>query len=117
MGRMLVVGVGNVLLRDEGVGVWVARALKTRPLPEGVEVVDLGTSCESLLALTDGVEKLVIVDAMMAGLEPGTVLRLRPEDLEGRPMLLSSRDFPRRYVPPKDFGKFVPSPELRRTRL
>jgi len=81
LGRVIVAGVGNVLLRDEGVGVRVVEALRGTPLPEGVELMEVGTALEALLALPEGVEKLVVVDAMRAGFKPGTVLRLKIEDL------------------------------------
>ena len=75
----LVVGVGNVLLRDEGIGCHVAHALEMTPVPD-VEVIDGGT-CPDILQLIEGAEKLVIVDAVKGGGMPGQIYRFRPEDI------------------------------------
>jgi len=78
MGKF-VVGVGNVLLRDEGIGCHVAHVLKRVPLPD-VEVVDGGT-CPDLLQLLEDADKLVIVDAVKGGGVPGQIYRFRPQDI------------------------------------
>jgi hydrogenase maturation protease len=71
--RILVAGVGNVFLSDDGFGVEVVRALHGA-LPEGVEVVDTGIRGMHLAyQLLDGYDVLVIVDAVQRGSEPGTV--------------------------------------------
>lgn len=79
--RVAVLGIGNLLLRDEGVGVHLVRALQRRPLPEGVEVLDGGTSPEAAF-LAVGFDKLIIVDAALGGGPPGTVYRLALEEIE-----------------------------------
>lgn len=76
-------GVGNLLLRDEGIGIHVAHALQEMMLPDCVEVLDGGTSSD-LPYLVEGADKLVVVDAMRAGGEPGAVYRLTPEDVAAR---------------------------------
>ena len=78
MGKF-VVGIGNVLLRDEGIGCHVAHALERVPLPD-VEIVDGGT-CPDVLLLVEEVDKLVIVDAVKGGGMPGQIYRFRPEDI------------------------------------
>ncbi len=80
MGRILVLGVGNLLLKDEGVGVHVAQRMMKMDLPENVEVVDGGTATLDILPLVDGVDRLVVVDAMKGGKAPGTIYRLVPGD-------------------------------------
>ena len=75
----LVVGVGNVLLRDEGIGCHVAHALEKIRLAD-VEVVDGGTSPD-VLQLAEDADKLVIVDAVKGGGTPGQIYRFRPEDV------------------------------------
>jgi hydrogenase maturation protease len=86
MGKF-VVGIGNVLLRDEGIGCHVAHALESVPLPD-VEVIDGGT-CPDVLQLVEEADKLVIVDAVKGGGMPGQIYRFRPEDitLEQKPFL------------------------------
>ena len=93
-GRVLVVGVGNVLRRDDGVGVEVARRLAERDdLPPGVRVVDTGIAGVGLVQeLMDGYDALIILDAVRRGGSPGTLYLLEP----GVPDLSSWTDEQRR---------------------
>jgi hydrogenase maturation protease len=78
--RVLVAGVGNVFLGDDGFGVEVVRRLAGRELPEGVEVVDFGIRGMDLAyALQDDYELVIFVDALPRGEEAGTVYLLEPE--------------------------------------
>jgi hydrogenase maturation protease len=78
--RVLVAGVGNVFLGDDGFGVEVVRELAERGLPEGVEVADFGIRGMDLAyALQDDYDVVVFVDATPRGGEPGTVYLLEPE--------------------------------------
>jgi hydrogenase maturation protease len=80
---ILVAGVGNVFLGDDGFGVEVVRRLSARPLPEGVEVADYGIRGYDLAyALLEGHEAVILVDALPRGEPPGTLCVLEPE-LEG----------------------------------
>jgi len=81
MSKTLVLGVGNLLLKDEGVGVHVAQRMMEMDLPENVEVVDGGTATLDILPLVDGVDRLIIVDALKAGEAPGTIYKIAPEDI------------------------------------
>jgi hydrogenase maturation protease len=82
--RVLVAGVGNIFLGDDGFGVEVARRLKETGLPDGVQVGDYGTSGMHLAYdLADhGYQTTILVDAAPRGETPGTltVLEVRPED-------------------------------------
>ena len=78
--RVLVAGIGNIFLGDDGFGVEVVRRLAGRELPEGVEVVDFGIRGMDLIyALQDDYEVVIFVDATPRGEEPGTVYLLEPE--------------------------------------
>ncbi len=78
--RILVAGIGNVFLGDDGFGVEVVRRLAGRGLPEGVEVVDFGIRGMDLAyALQDDYDVVVFVDATPRGEEPGTVYLIEPE--------------------------------------
>jgi len=70
---ILVLGVGNVLLGDDGVGVLLARALSARPLPAQVEVMDGGTLGMALLPYLEGRQTLVLLDALRSADPPGTL--------------------------------------------
>ncbi len=80
-GKMLVVGIGNLLCRDEGIGVHVIEKMKEMELPGDVELLDIGTSTMDLISYLDGVKKMVVIDAMKAGGIPGTIYQCRPEGL------------------------------------
>ena len=83
-----VVGVGNILLKDEGIGCHVVQALREADLSD-VEIIDGGTSLDAL-QLCEDADKLIIVDAVRGGGTPGQIYRFRPEDitLEEEPILL-----------------------------
>jgi hydrogenase maturation protease len=84
-GFPLVLGVGNVLLQDEGVGVAVARRLSDTPesLPPETRVVDGGTLGLDLLPLIADAGAMVLVDAIDLGRAPGTVYVLRDMEIHG----------------------------------
>ncbi len=79
----LVVGVGNELLGDEGIGVHVARALRARALGEGVEVLDGGTTGFELLPWFRGKERVILVDAIRTRAEAGAIYRIPAEEVAG----------------------------------
>jgi hydrogenase maturation protease len=85
--RTLILGVGNLLLSDEGVGLRVLERLAaTYDLPEGVQTLDGGTLGLDLLYYLEGadgrpVENLLIIDAVEMGKEPGTLLRLEGDEV------------------------------------
>lgn len=88
-GPLLVLGIGNVLLRDEGLGVQVIRELEMRVdrgelvLPPDAELVDGGTLGLDLLPLISDARALLLVDAIDLGDEPGTIRVLRDEAIQG----------------------------------
>ncbi len=73
--RLLVLGLGNALLKDEGLGGYIAARIQEQDLPGSVEVIDGGTAALDVLLLQKGSYKLIIVDAVRAGKEPGTIYR------------------------------------------
>ena len=79
-GRILVAGIGNIFLADDGFGCEVVRRLAGRELPENVEVRDFGIRGMDLAyALMDPYETIVFVDATPRGEEPGTVYLIEAE--------------------------------------
>ena len=92
--RILVLGVGNPLVRDEGVGVRVVEELVKRySFPETVEVADVGTMGMSILGMITSASHVVMVDAVdKTGCEPGTVVLLTPEDLAPNQVMHSLHD-------------------------
>ena len=78
---ILVLGIGNILLRDEGVGVRVIEQMQEIPVPEEVELVDGGTAGADLLDVLAERRKVIVIDAVQSDCEPGTVLRFTAADL------------------------------------
>lgn len=75
--RIVVLGIGNTLLADEGVGVHAALALQREwALPDGVEVIDGGTAGMELLGPLAGADLLLVLDAVKAGRPPATLVQL-----------------------------------------
>lgn len=81
MKRVLVMGIGNILLSDEGVGVRVIEAMRNIGLPDDVELVDAGTAGADLVDIVADRAKLIVVDAIQSELSPGTVLRMTEKDI------------------------------------
>lgn len=82
MGETLILGAGNLLLSDDGVGIHTIRRLQeTVEVPEEIRVLDGGTLGLDLLHYLEGVSHLLIVDAMETGQPPGTLRRLAGEEV------------------------------------
>jgi hydrogenase maturation protease len=80
--KTLVLGVGNLLLADEGVGIHVIQRLaEAYQLPEDVLILDGGTLGLDLLFYLEGVENLLLIDAVEAHKEPGTIIRLENDEV------------------------------------
>lgn len=79
--RITVVGVGNLLLKDEGIGVHTTYALQQIDIPHNVKIVDGGTSPDFPYDLKE-VDKLIIIDAVKTGGQPGTIYRFHPHDMD-----------------------------------
>jgi hydrogenase maturation protease len=81
---ILVLGVGNLLLRDEGLGIHVVRALAARgDLPPNVTLLDGGTLGPSLLDAILNCERLILIDVAHSGLPAGTLWRKTGEEILG----------------------------------
>ena len=85
----LVLGMGNLLLCDEGVGVHVARALSQCELPSNVSVVEAGTAFLDVLSDIERADRILLIDAMEGGGAPGSVYRV-PFDQCKHPDMLAS---------------------------
>jgi len=87
--RIVVIGVGNLLQKDEGIGIHAVQALEKMNLPVDVKLVDGGTSPD-LIAYTKAGEKIIIIDCAKAGGKPGTIYRFKPENLTAGKAALNS---------------------------
>jgi hydrogenase maturation protease len=89
---VLVLGVGNLLMGDEGVGVHVVRALAASELPPDVRLLDGGTGSCLLLAPMQSASTIILIDASIDGGLPGTVRRLEPRFSSDYPRTLTAHD-------------------------
>jgi hydrogenase maturation protease len=90
--KVLILGIGNLLMGDEGVGVRVAEHVSTFALPDQVECLDGGTGGFHLLGPIQEARKIILVDATVDGAPAGTVRRLRPRFAKEYPRTLTAHD-------------------------
>lgn len=80
--RITVLGIGNLLLQDEGVGIHLVQRLAEKVGSPSINIVDGGTTPDILSLVDSSVDKLIIVDAAVAGDKPGTIYRFDIADLD-----------------------------------
>jgi len=92
--KTLVLGLGNLLLRDEGVGVHAVRLLQAEGVPIGTTVLDVGTAIlDTLLELEDA-DRIIVIDAVKAeGGVPGSVYRMPMESFVSSRCIASMHGF------------------------
>jgi hydrogenase maturation protease len=87
--KTLILGMGNLLLCDEGVGVHAVRALSQRELPPDVAVVEAGTAFLDVLPDIEKADRILLIDAMEGGGTPGSVYRVPFDECQHPEMLAS----------------------------
>ena len=90
---ILIVGVGNLLMGDEGVGIHVLRALEQEGPIAGVQLLDGGTGGINLLECISRAPVVIMIDATRDGSPAGTITELEPESVADLPRGLSAHDF------------------------
>jgi len=90
--KILILGVGNLLLGDEGVGIHAISALSKRPISHEVRLLDGGTGGFHLLSEIEDYEEVIIIDATMDGQQAGTVSVIKPKFASDYPPSLSAHD-------------------------
>ena len=78
----VIIGIGNILLQDDGVGVHVIKQLKSEKSLSTIKLVDGGTSTLDMLGYFLDYKKVIVVDCLSAGLKPGTIYKIKPEDIK-----------------------------------
>jgi hydrogenase maturation protease len=79
--KILILGVGNLLLRDDGFGVHVINSLQGTALPANVELLEAGTVSHQLIPLLHDIDHLIVIDVVEAGDAPGSLFRFSPDDM------------------------------------
>ena len=82
--KLLILGVGNPMMRDDGFGTVVVRELLEEPLPEGVEAIDGGTAGIGLVGIIEEADRVVVLDAADMGKPAGTVVEFGPEEVRSK---------------------------------
>ncbi len=79
--KVVIIGVGNLLLMDDGIGVHVINELEKQKLPQNAGVYDGGTGGFKLIDLMHGARMIIFIDAVETGKAPGTITTFNPEDV------------------------------------
>jgi hydrogenase maturation protease len=90
--KVLILGIGNVLMGDEGVGVHVVNSLEKAALPADVELLDGGVGSFLLLEPMQNAERVILIDATIDGQPSGSVRRLTPKFSKDYPKTLTAHD-------------------------
>lgn len=88
----LILGVGNLLLKDEGVGIHVISRLKKEEFPTNVDIMDGGTGGFHLTGRLQEYDRLIIIDATLDEYPPGTVRLIHPRFSSDFPPLMSAHE-------------------------
>ena len=107
---LLVLGIGNILLGDEGVGVRALEQIERAGLPAACSVLDGGTGGLTLLEPMQRAQKLIIIDATIDGRPAGSIRRLQPRFSADYPVTLTAHDIGLQDLPD---GCYVPGPPAR----
>jgi hydrogenase maturation protease len=89
---ILILGIGNILLGDEGIGVHAVRILEERTYPANIRFLDGGTGGFHLLSIFQQYKKIILIDATLDGHKPGKVSLLKPKFATDFPRTLSAHD-------------------------
>lgn len=79
MKDIAILGIGNILLKDDGIGVHIIKKLEEEKLPSTIELVDGGTSTLDTLGYFLDYEKVIVIDSLKGGYEPGTIYKIKPD--------------------------------------
>ncbi len=90
--KTLVLGLGNVLMGDEGIGVYIVRAIEAHTLPPGVECLDGGTGGFTLLEPLEQAGRIILIDAANDGNPIGTITRTTPRFTRDYPPTITAHD-------------------------
>lgn len=90
--KVLILGIGNYLMADEGLGVHLAERINKEELPPGVDVLDGGTGGFHLLEYFEQYERVIIIDATLDDRPAGTVRLIKPKFAADFPQAMSTHD-------------------------
>ncbi|RJQ39384.1 MAG: hydrogenase maturation protease [Nitrospiraceae bacterium] len=79
--KVLILGVGNLLLKDDGFGVHLIKDFEGARFPENIRILEAGTVSHQLIPLFHEIDYLIVIDAVEAGDVPGSIFRFSPDDI------------------------------------
>ncbi|HBR22705.1 MAG TPA: Ni,Fe-hydrogenase maturation factor [Nitrospiraceae bacterium] len=82
--KVLILGVGNILLRDDGFGVRLIQSLEETAFPPNVQILETGTVSHQLIPEFRSIDYLIVIDVVEAGDAPGSIFRFSPDDMNFR---------------------------------
>lgn len=82
MRKTVILGIGNILLKDDGIGIHIVKQIEDEKFPSTIEVVDGGTSTLDTLSYFLEYENVIVIDSLKAGYEPGTIYKIKPEEIK-----------------------------------
>jgi hydrogenase maturation protease len=91
-GKTLILGIGNYLMGDEGIGVHIAKRMMEEGLPGHITILDGGTGGFHLLEYFENFGHIVLVDATLDGNPPGTIRLIKPRFAKDFPPAMSTHD-------------------------
>ena len=93
--RVLILGIGNLVLKDEGVGIHAIQALEKEKdqLPPHVELLDGGTGGVGMMGVLQEFDRVIMIDATLDNSPAGTIKKIKPKFSKDYPRLLSSHEF------------------------
>ncbi len=89
---ILIMGIGNLLMSDEGLGVHFIRQLEKQTLPDGVDLLDGGTAGFQLMDYFEQYPHVILIDATLDDLPPGTIRLIRPKFANDFPKAMSTHE-------------------------
>ena len=90
--RVLILGIGNYLMADEGVGIHLVKRLQLDLLPEGVDVLDGGTAGFQLMEYLESYPTVIMIDATLDNYPPGTIRLIEPRFASDFPKAMSTHE-------------------------
>ncbi len=80
--KVLIIGVGNILLRDEGLGIYAIEKLTRMNLPDHIVLAEAGTDIFKILTIEGIFEKIIIIDVIRVRKRPGSIYKFLLEDIQ-----------------------------------
>lgn len=90
MKRLALIGCGNVLMKDDGIGVYIVREIKKRSIFKDIDIIDAGTPGIDLIDIMRLYDEIIIVDSMRSGINAGSVKEINLSELNSLKTSLTS---------------------------